>query len=181
MRTTLLLAVALLTAGCCCPRAPSTTVQTSERHFVVIRATPMAADAEGRRQVVIESSTASVSRREAIEAVGRAERLDAAEAPVWLAGTQSPSFTFGRRSLVLNLPSVVSLVGEEAVIEVSDDDSFDGVRMRVILTEDDSGSVAMRLFYKHTQRGKTVHAVPGVPLRASARITSQFQVLGEST
>ncbi len=176
MRTTLTLALALLATGCCC-RRPAATTTTSratapDRHFVILRATPMDADAEGNRQILLESSVVSVRRGGSIQALETAKRLETTDAPVWLAGGQVPDATFGKRSDVLSAPSVVTRDGEEAVVQIGEDTTdgaFTGLSMRFETTVDDAGLITTRLFYKRTERGRTVRRIPGVTLKGPAR------------
>jgi len=181
MRLILLAAVALLVAGCCCPAAASSAASSAvstplttaaERQFVVLRATALAAEAEGRRPYLLEMSIVAIRRVGTIEALEQAKRLDTIDVPVWFAGTQLPEAAdFGEGARLLAMPSVVTLDGEDAVAEVGEqrsDGGFEGMTLRIAPTSQASGSLSIRFSYIGTQRGGTVFSVPSTMLEGPA-------------
>jgi hypothetical protein len=140
------------------------------RQFVVVQATPLSADREGRRQVLIEASLWSVPSGGPIEAIDRAKRLGISEAPVWLADAPAGGVTFGAGSRVEQQPSVVTTEEDEATIQVGES-TGDGVtanstRIKVTPAYESDGALTLGFRLDHFDHGRLVHAVPPTQLSA---------------
>ena len=175
-RLCLMLAVALILTACCCHEPEAglrkiarcvDSIPETERVFVVVRATPLGERDEGKRQVLIESSVVSVRREGPIDAIDSAQRLDALQAPVWLAGTQVPDVTFGADSHVVAKPSIVTREAEEAVIETAE--SGPGVpasatRIETSPTYDERGALHLAFRCTVHRQGRLAFQVPPLTL-----------------
>lgn len=174
------LVLALVCGGCCCgqpetgPRRLAGAVDSNPetgRRFVVLRATPMEKNDEGKRQLLVEASVVAVERDGPIDAIDKAQRLATQAAPAWLAGHQAPDVTFGADSRVEERPSVVTAEEEEATIQVGEETAAGLVsvsEIKVTPTFDAAGSVTLAFSYEHRKRGRLVYTVPQVALTGPA-------------
>ncbi len=195
MRQLLVLGLAVLLAGCCCTRPCATrgcdsgaadwTTATYEtaptREFLVVRCTVLEERSEeGKRQILLESSLVSVGHTGAIEALEKAERTAEKAAPVWLAGPQVPDATFGEPSTVLTKPSIVTLDGEEATVQVGYDGGGGGVRTSSELNASPTwheGKVDIVVAFSHHRAGALASRIPELTLRAPDRRVFIIEVL----
>ncbi|MDJ0521006.1 MAG: hypothetical protein QNJ90_02915 [Planctomycetota bacterium] len=178
MRIIGLLLLAGVFAGCCCnepetgPRTLARATAPYERQFVVLRATPLDGEAEGKRQILVESSVVSVRRRGPIEALERAEPLGTLRARAWLAGTQVPDATFGADATVLAKPSVISASTETAAIELHEETGDGaprtGTSVQVTPELDASGALSIVLSFRRHVDGRIVREIPAVALEGPA-------------
>jgi len=170
LRHAVTLGIALALGGCCCGpavtpgRQASGGVDRTGRLFVVIRATPLEAGEDGRRQVLVEARVLSVRGGASIPALEGAERLDVAGAPAWLAGTQVPDAGFGAGVQVEQQPSVVTFEEEEATIQVGESSGDGGTAsltdVHVASTYDAEGLLTLALRFEQRDHGRLTHAVP---------------------
>jgi hypothetical protein len=190
MRQLIALSLALVLAGCCCPRPcePATMVFTTTasvtaptRQFLVVRCTVLTERGEGgKRQILLESSLISVGHAGAIEALEKAERTEEKAAPVWLAGSEEPNATFGEPSEILTKPSIVTLDGEEATVQVSDADGRRGVLSSSELNALPiwrDGTVEIKVAFAHHRAGALTSRIPEVTLRTPDRRVFIIEVL----
>lgn len=166
MRTlALLLAAALAMGGCINVRITETTssdlvVSDDQREFLIVRATPMDDTPEGQAQMLLESSTVRVPAGARVLALEKAKPIDVEESSLaWLGGSQAPDASFGPHAEVQQLPSIVTAVGEEAVVEVGSNaaagEPFQGVRVE--LHPKLRGSVlVLRVVFERTQADGSV-------------------------
>ena len=156
-------------------------VTAPTRQFLVVRCTVLTERGEGgKRQILLESSLISVGHEGTIEALKKAERTEEKAAPVWLAGTEAPEATFGQPSEVLIKPSIVTLDGQEATVQVSDADGRRGVLSSSELKASPTwrdGTVEITVAFAHHRAGALTSRIPEVTLRAPDRGTFIIEVL----
>jgi hypothetical protein len=190
MRQLIALGLALVLGGCCCPQpcdraatASTTTasVTAPTRQFLVVRCTVLTKRGEdGRRQILLESSLISVGHAGTIEALEKAERTEEKAAPVWLAGAEVPEATFGEPFEVLIKPSLVTLDGDEATVQVGEIGGPGGRRSSSELNASPTwraGQVDIKVAFAHHRAGALTSRIPEVTLRTPDRRVFIIEVL----
>jgi hypothetical protein len=170
-RSTLVGLTGLLLSACSSTRCPETSCGEPVRHFVVLRATPVADPSDGTPQVFVDSRVVTVPGTGRIRALDEAAGVEAATTPVWLAGTEIPVASFGERARLVAAPKILALDGQDATVLVgenaADGSLRDGWHLEVTPTIR-SEQVHLTVAYRHHEAGRLVDSVPSTPLEATA-------------
>ncbi len=166
MRAFVLLLASALVAGACInvriteSMLAEPIISDDQREFLIVRATPMDDTAEGQAQMLLESSSVRVPAGARVRALEHAKPIEMEEGSLaWLGRSQAPDASFGPDAEVLQLPSIVTIVGEEAVVELGANtaagEPFHG--LRVELNPKLRGTVlVLRVAFERTQADGSV-------------------------
>ena len=89
------------------------------RRFLVVRGTVLEEQAQGRRQILVETSIVYAPGSGPVQALATATPYEHdGPTPVWQGGLQAPDASFGLRAKVVEMPAIVTLNTDEAKVQV---------------------------------------------------------------
>jgi len=148
----------------CAERQEATEVA---RHFIVVRGTLIPAEGDGPVQILLESSWIEAGSADTIAALAKAERIPESVTPAWLVGELDPEACFAGASTLIVAPSVVTHDGEEARVEIAEEEGDPQLRSLSVTPTVEDERLRLELSYQRFRGGEPLHTIPTTALLAA--------------